>query len=139
MADEFRLHILTSAAELFNQTVSEVVLPGHDGERGILGGHENFVGLLGTGALKLVREGNDYWVMVSSGLYQVDAGVVTILAELAEPATDIEFETASAQGEELKSKLEQADTLSEEYNYLTLELLRAQARADVYRRTNLVN
>ena len=139
MAEEFRLQILTPSQELFNQTVTEVVLPAHDGERGLLKAHENFVGLLGTGALKLVRGGNDYWVMVSSGIYRVDRGEVTVLAELAEPATNIQYEQAASKSETLKNKLGDVDTQSDEYKQTQLELLREQARVEVYRRTNLVN
>jgi len=139
MAAEFDLQILTPARELFNEKVSEVVLPSFDGERGVLAGHEDFVGLLGTGALKLVQNGKDYWFMVSSGLYQVDGGVVSVLAETAALAEEIDYERAGQDATELEPKLLGKDTQDEEFVQVKLEYERAKAKADVYRRTNLVN
>ena len=84
MADEFHVTIMTAGDELFNGTVSELVLPAHDGQVGILAHHENFVGLLGTGLLKAVKGSNDYWLMVSCGVFEVLDGEVVVLAQSAE-------------------------------------------------------
>jgi ATP synthase F1 epsilon subunit len=134
MASDFQFRLVTPGEELVNEQVSEVIVPAYDGEAGVLADHEDFVGLLGTGALKLVREGNDYWYLVSSGVYEVKAGTLTVLTELGEEAKefDVSAERARvAEIEELLAKGESSDTAA-----LQAELKRAQARIEVQRRTS---
>ena len=92
-ANEFQLQIRTPARTVIDARVTEVVLPAHDGERGVLPGHERFVGLLGTGALKLVREGDDFWFVISSGVYEVQGAKIVVLTEYAQDAREVNVES----------------------------------------------
>lgn len=139
MAQSFQLEILTPGKKLLATEVSEVVLPAYDGERGVLAGHENFVGLLGTGALKLVRDGNDYWYMVSSGIYEVKGGTVSVLAEVAQEADEIDPAAAQALLPELEKKLAGLSTYELDYKLIKMRCERAQAQIAVHRRTTLLN
>ena len=135
----FNLEILTPGKQIFNDSVQEVIIPAYDGETGILAGHENFVGLLGTGALKIVREGNDYWFVISSGVWEVRGGNVSVLAELAEGSDAFDVEAESSKLEELKSSFTKLDLSSPEGEKAKANYDRAQARLDVHKRTSLVN
>jgi len=140
MSSEYLLEILTPAKEVFSAEVSEVVLPAYDGERGILADHEDLVGLLGTGPVKIVKGGDDYWFMVSSGVFEVKGGSVVVYAELAEIAG--EFDSGSAQ--EGISAFEKVFGSPETYDPETypaakLEYDRNRARLEIHRRTDLVN
>ncbi len=139
MSDSFNLELVTPADTLLNSEVTEVVLPAYDGECGVLANHENFVGLLGTGALKLVRDGNDYWYMVSKGIYQVQDGKLSILTELGETAQSIKPEEATKNLSELEKKLENDSLDSSDKVNIEIEAERERARLEVHKRTSLVN
>lgn len=133
----FTLEILTPGRSLFKGEVSEVVLPGFDGEDGILDGHENFVGALETGVLKFVHSGNDYWFMVSSGVFEVREREVSVLADVAEEATEVDLEASKSSLEELEEKVSNLSSYSAEYKRAKVEFDRARARLEVHRRTQL--
>ena len=86
----YQFEILTPGKKLINVEVSEVIFHAYDGERGVLPNHENFIGRLGTGALKLVREKQDYWYMISGGVYEVKNGNLTLFAVQAESVDQID-------------------------------------------------
>ncbi len=141
MSREFSVEILTPAVTLFSGKATEVVLPSFDGEVGILAGHGDFIGLLGTGALKIVTEGNDFWFLLSSGAYQVKGGKLSILAELGEkPEKSIDIETLTSRLKELEAELADPKTFSaDDFPRVKLEYDRTKARIDIHRRTEVVN
>lgn len=81
MNSEFQVEILTPAKEVLSVSATEVLLPSHLGELGILPGHEDLLGLLSTGTMKVVSGGNDFWFVVAGGAFKVDSGNVTVFAE----------------------------------------------------------
>jgi ATP synthase F1 epsilon subunit len=90
MSTDFHVEILTPAGEVLQTEASEVLLPSHRGELGILPGHEDLVGLLSTGTLKIVRSGNDFWYVVSGGAFKIDNSVLTIFAEFGTSAENLQ-------------------------------------------------
>ena len=139
MSAKFGLEILTPGKKVLEDTVSEVILPAWDGERGVLPDHENFIGKLGTGPLKLVRDGNDYWYVISGGIYEVREGSVSVLAEHVEEASSIDHALALSKEEELKDLIPKTNLNSSEGAQLLLELEKAKARLDVHTRTKAVH
>lgn len=136
----FHFEILTPAKRVFSSEVSEVVLPAYDGEVGVLPQHGDFVGALGTGTLKIVKEGEDHWFMVSSGMYQVTEGRVTVFTDLAEGAAEVNIESSKAKAAEIDAELRDVARFSQE-NFPKLKLAYDQesARIEIHRRTRLVN
>lgn len=139
MNEEFLIRIITPTKTLFETYVSEATLPAFDGEVGILPRHADFIGLLGTGALKIVTNGDDYWFMVTSGVFEVRGGTVTALTDLGQKAEDIDLQSAKARLGELETELANSDTRSEQYQRLSADYEQAMACVEVHRRTNLVN
>ena len=126
-----RFEILTPGKKLIDTEVSAVIFHTYNGERGVLPNHENFIGRLGTGALKLVREKKDYWYMVSSGVYQVKNGDLTLFAVQAESVEDIDKEkTQKAIDSFDQDSLDAVERAEYERNL---------ARLDVYNRSKVVN
>jgi len=127
----FEFEILTPGKKLINTTVNEVIFHAYDGERGVLPNHENYIGRLGTGALKLVREKQDYWYMVSGGVYQVKNTALTLFAVQAESIEDIDKEkTQKAIDSFDQDSLDAVERAEYERNL---------ARLDVYNRSKVVN
>lgn len=139
MATEFKLKIYSPGSKLLEAQVTEVILPAFDGECGILAKHQDFVGLLGTGPLKLVRDGNDYWFMISSGVFEVKAGNVTVLTEFGESPDTINIEQARIKIEEAEAALAKKSSFEDDHSRVLTEYQRAKARIEVHRRTDLVN
>ena len=139
MAESFNFQLITPVKTLVSQEVQEVTIPAYDGECGVLPGHENFVGLLGTGALKFVKNGDDYWYVVSSGLYQVRGGNLVVLTEVGEEGTQVRAEDIQAKIEELDKQLNAPVNNPSELEPLLLERARCEARLEVFKRTNVVN
>ena len=69
MADERTLHVevVTPEGEVYNQDVAMVVLPGVDGELGILPRHQPLVTLLGVGETR-VRDVDGTWEYIATGI-----------------------------------------------------------------------
>ncbi len=120
MATSLQIEILTPAGEVLNSTASEVLLPSFRGELGILPDHEDLVGLLATGTVKIVEDGKDYWFVVSGGAFKVENQQVTLFAEYGVRAEDIVLSEVESNllevREELKSK---TDTFTKDNQSLT--------------------
>lgn len=139
MDREFSLKILTPGRKLIEASVSEAVLPAFDGEVGVLAGHQDFVGLLGTGVLKVVQHNDDYWFMVSSGVFRVTGGSLTVLAEVGEPAGEVDIEQVRDQLRGLEGQITALTTSDNKHLSVKLELDRARARVEAHRRTSVLN
>lgn len=139
MAQDFLVEVFTPDRVLISDQVSEVVLPGFDGKCGVLPGHEDFIGLLGTGPLKIVKGGNDYWFMLSSGVFEVMGGKLTILADLGEEASEIKAEATKKRLSELESAITQKSQFATDFSSFNLEYQRTKARLEVSRRTELAH
>jgi F-type H+-transporting ATPase subunit epsilon len=137
MAKEFNIKVLTPGSKVLDTKASEAVLPAFDGDVGVLADHQNYIGMLGTGVLKVVSGGDDYWYMVSSGVYEVCGGDVTVITEVAEEAKDVNPELAKNSIQELAPKLEKLSPLDENYPALKINLDRERARIEANRRTAL--
>ena len=139
MANNFECEIILPGRELVVTEVTEVVLPAHDGEVGVLASHGDFVGVLGIGALKYVSEGKDYWVLVGPGVFEVQSGRLTVLTELAEEADEIDFAAAQAQLKDLEKAFTQTSRHDSAYEHTFRDYALAKARLEVHRRTSVVH
>ena len=98
-----RLDIVTPDKVLLNAEVDYVGACGVDGQFGLLPQHAPLLSALKVGDL-YYRQGNEtHWVFVSGGFAQIADNKVTILAESAELASNIDVERA----QEAKARAEQ--------------------------------
>lgn len=88
------LDIVTPERRLYTGDVDEVVLPGSEGELGILPHHAPLVSLLGSGVLRLKRGGEEEAFAIFGGFLQVRPDRVMVLAETADMASEIDLERA---------------------------------------------
>jgi F-type H+-transporting ATPase subunit epsilon len=99
MSKTFKLEIVSPDGNTFTGDVSSCVLPGIEGLFGVLPGHAPFITVLGPGEAKFEKDGKTEYLALSGGFAQVDPTKVTVLAETAELASQINFETAKAKAE----------------------------------------
>ncbi|MGZ3665445.1 MAG: F0F1 ATP synthase subunit epsilon [Ktedonobacterales bacterium] len=92
MAQRPTLHvtIVTAQQTVFDGEAEEVIAPGSEGQLGILPRHAPLLTTLATGELRLRERGVDEGLFVSGGFLEVNNNAVTILADDAERASDID-------------------------------------------------
>ena len=84
--DTFKLEILTPNGEIYNGNAVSVVLPGKEGEFGVLSGHASLTTLLEAGVVDIEKEDKSVEsIVVNWGVVQVDEEKVVILVEGAAP------------------------------------------------------
>jgi F-type H+-transporting ATPase subunit epsilon len=80
--DKFKLEILTPNGEIFNDDVVSVVLPGEEGEFGVLAGHASLTTLLEAGVIDVEKKDKSVEsILINWGVVQVDEEKVIVLVE----------------------------------------------------------
>ena len=96
MASQLTLSIVTPERELVRIQVDDVELPGSEGYFGVLPGHTPMLATLTVGRLTY-RSGTDTQVLaIAFGFAEVLPDAVTVLAQMAERAEDIDVARAEA-------------------------------------------
>jgi len=91
---ELTLEIVTPDQPLVRETVDEVVLPGTEGELGVLPGHTPLLTTLKIGALWYRKGDERHHVAIAFGFAEVLPDRVTVLAQMAERAEAIDVARA---------------------------------------------
>lgn len=94
MAKTLTLEIVTPDKMVLKEEVDYVGAPGINGEFGVLPNHIPFLSALGIGSLYYKLNGKKYYVFIAGGFAEVSPSKVTVLAEIAERAEDIDLERA---------------------------------------------
>ena len=81
MAESFLVEILTPGGEVAHEMATSVHIPSLRGELEILPSHEDIVGLLGSGVVKISSGGQDSTYAVSKGAFKVENGNLVLFAE----------------------------------------------------------
>lgn len=84
--EAFKLEILTPNGMIYQGQALSVVLPGEEGEFGVLAGHASLTTLLTAGVVDVEKEDKSVEaIVISWGVVQVDEEKVIILVEGAAP------------------------------------------------------
>jgi len=78
-----RLEIVTPEARTYSDDVEMVVVPGVEGELGILPRHIPLLTALKPGELKVTRNGQNLYLAVGEGFVEVTQDSVTVLTDMA--------------------------------------------------------
>ena len=127
-ATSFRLRIVTSERLLLDEQVEEVVAPGAAGEFGVLPDHITFLTTLGPGRLIYRNGGQRHVIAIFGGYAEVVDNVMTVLAEGAEPAREIDLESARRAQQEAEAALAAIDVDAPEFTVARRALDRQTAR-----------
>jgi F-type H+-transporting ATPase subunit epsilon len=99
-----QLEIVTPEKLAYSDTVDAVVLPGADGEMGVLPHHAPLLATLGIGELRIRKGGEEDHFAIVGGFVQVRPDKVVVMAETADMASEIDLATA----QEARRQAEQA-------------------------------
>ncbi len=95
MAKTFQCTLLTPEDQLFDEQVEYASIPAWDGLLGLEPQRAPLVAKLGIGPLRLdVAEGDSRWFLISSGFAQMKDNKLTLLADEAIPASELDVEKA---------------------------------------------
>jgi F-type H+-transporting ATPase subunit epsilon len=93
-----QLLVVTPERKVVEADADEVELPGAEGYVGILPGHAPMITLLGTGVLTIRRGGSSTAYAVSAGFAEVLGDRVSVLADSAQGAAEIDAPAAEREG-----------------------------------------
>jgi F-type H+-transporting ATPase subunit epsilon len=100
------LEIVTPERLAYSDTVDSVVLPGTEGELGVLPHHAPLVSMLGVGELRIRKAGAEESFAIAGGFLQVLPDKIVVMAETADMASEIDLETAQEARREAERALE---------------------------------
>lgn len=92
MAMTIHVDVVSAEEKIFSGLAEFVTLPGEAGELGILPGHTPLISRIkpGTVALKLPNQEQPEYVFVNGGILEVQPNTVTVLADTAIRAADLD-------------------------------------------------
>lgn len=100
------LDVVTPEKNVYSQDVDMVITRAAHGDIGILPNHAPFVSPLGITVVRVKKDGKEERIAVSGGFLEVHENRVTILAETAESADQIDVNRAKEAQKRAKRRLE---------------------------------
>ena len=106
MASTIQCDIVSAEAEIFSGQASMVVITGEEGELGIAPRHAPLLTRIKPGQVRvMLPEGEEEFYYVSGGMLEVQPHVVTVLADTAARAADLDEAAAVKAKEEAERAL----------------------------------
>ena len=131
-----QLQIVSADRSLVNETVDEVVIPGADGYFGVLPGHTPLLAVLQVGELWYRQRQEKHYLAIAFGFAEVLPDRVTILAQIAEKAEEID----PARAEAAKKRAEErvvSQTVDMDAERARISLMKALIRLQVATRARI--
>src|ERR1700754_1318206 len=85
----FHFDLVSPAELVFSGEVEHVVVPGTEGEFGVLAGHAPLIAMLRPGILKILGP-DEQRILVTGGFAEVTAEALTVLADRAGPVQEVD-------------------------------------------------
>ena len=129
-----QLTVVTPEGQAFAGEVDQVVLPGTEGDFGVLEQHERFLTSLRAGAVEIKSAGGSEWAAVMDGFADVGAEQVTVLVSRCDLKRDLDPAAIAAEISEIEGDLNELSGAEEDAplrRELELRLEAARVRQDV--------
>jgi F-type H+-transporting ATPase subunit epsilon len=136
LPSKLQLHVVSADRALVDATVDEVEIPGELGYFGVLPGHTPMLASLQVGQL-IYRQGQEmHYLAIAFGFAEVQPTQVTILAEIAEFASEIDVARAEAARKRAEDRLNKP-TVDMDFERARVALLKALVRLQVASRARI--
>jgi F-type H+-transporting ATPase subunit epsilon len=109
----FHFDLVSPEKLLFSGDVTQVDVPGVEGDFGVLAGHAPFIATLRPGILTVYGEGEPRRIVVFGGFAEVSAEGLTVLAEVAEKIEDMSRDVVATHMGELEQRIDKMESGSE--------------------------
>jgi F-type H+-transporting ATPase subunit epsilon len=130
MAETFQLEIVTPEKMVVRDQAEEMQIPGKNGYLGILPGHAPLISELAVGEISYRNGGTTHHLSVAWGFAEVLPDKVTVLAETAERADEIDIKRAQEAKQRAEERLKSGST-DVDFSRAEIALQRAETRLDV--------
>jgi len=131
-----QLQIVSADRSLVNERVDEVEIPGADGYFGVLPGHTPLLALLGAGELWYRQGQEKRYLALAFGFAEIQPDRVTILAQVAERAEDIDVARADAARQRAEERMARP-TEEMDFERARVALMKALIRLQVASRAGV--
>jgi len=130
------LQIVSADRSLVSETVDEVQIPGADGYLGVLPGHTPLLTTLQVGQLWYRQGETKVYLAIAFGFAEIQPDRVTILAQIAEKADDIDLARAESAKKRAEERLAKP-TVDMDFERERIALLKALVRLNVASRARI--
>lgn len=120
MSTSLYLEVVTPDKQVLSSEIAYVACPGVEGEFGVLKDHASLLSALKIGVLRYNIGDKDEYIFIAGGFADVNDNKVTVLAESAELAVDIDAARA-------KAAMDRAEHRLNEIEKGDVDILRAEA------------
>ena len=131
---KLRLEIVTPEAQKFSDDVDMVVIPGAEGELGILPLHVPLMTRLLPGEVRITRDGKQTELVIGTGFVEVSQTHVAILTDMAMADTEVDEQAAEEAVRRAEARVKEKDLNSEEVAEIEGSIARSLAQLKFKRR-----
>jgi F-type H+-transporting ATPase subunit epsilon len=136
LPSNLQLQVVSADRSLVNETVDEVEIPGFDGYFGVLPGHTPLLAVLQVGELWYRQGQEKHYLSIAFGFAEVQPDRVTILAQIAEKADEIDLARAEAAKKRAEERLARV-TVDMDAERARISLLKSLIRLQVATRARI--
>jgi F-type H+-transporting ATPase subunit epsilon len=108
-AHTFSLSVVTPEGAAYEGEAERLIVPGADGEIGVLARHAPLVAMLKAGEVRIKSDGQWTSLAAGPGYFQVQKDRAIVLVDDAVRAEDIDIEQARREVEEARALVERAE------------------------------
>ena len=127
------LDIVTPEAKTFSDEIDSVVLPGSEGELGVLTLHSPLVTALKPGELRYLKDGVEHSLAVGNGIVEISRDFVSVLTDMAVGEHDIDEKAVEQALERARKELSETEVVADEEE-IQKAIVHAMAQLEVHRR-----
>lgn len=134
MANTVKCEIVSAEEELFSGEVQMLIATGVLGDLGIAPGHAPLLTQLAPGPLRIILKGGEETIFYASGgMLEVQPNCITILADTAQRAGDMD-EAAAIEAQKEASRLLKEQSSDIDYSAVTAQFAEAVAQLRTIRK-----
>jgi len=128
------LEIVTPEQKIYSDDVDSVVIPGVEGELGVLPQHVPLMTQLLPGELRVLKGGEELCLAVGEGFVEISADKVAVLTDMAVKETEIDGLAAEEAVRRAEEAIKDSKLDDEEYATVKASLQKSLALVRVKRR-----
>ena len=129
-----RLDIVTPDKKAFSDEIDSVVVPGAEGEMGILKSHAPIVTTLQPGELRYMKNGEETSLAIGTGIVEVSNYRVSVLTDMALGVSEIDEDAVEKAIERAQKAMTEKDLLPEDHAAAMVIMQKSLAQLHIKRR-----
>lgn len=130
----FKLEIVTPEAKAYSDDVEMVLLPGVEGEMGILPNHAPLLTLLKPGELRVKKGGQELALAVGEGFAEIHQTTVSVLVDMAIEEAKIDENATQAALDRAQAALKNKELGGEELAAVEASIAKSLAQLNLKRK-----